>query len=64
MIHLKNKLKGRAVKLISYRELQFYRDIKQLVNSHFEDTRAVSSLIQDLKCKKHTYRSWTNQWQK
>ncbi|KAJ8982457.1 hypothetical protein NQ317_000415 [Molorchus minor] len=49
MIHIKNKLKGRAAQLISSRNPLSYVEIKQLLNLHFGDSRDLSSLIQDLQ---------------
>jgi len=49
VIHIKNKLKGRAAQLVSSRNLLSYLEIKQLLNLHFGDSRDLSSLIQDLQ---------------
>lgn len=49
VIHIKNKLRGRAAQLINSRNPSSYFEIKQLLNSHFGDTRDLSSLIQDLQ---------------
>ncbi|KAJ8973092.1 hypothetical protein NQ317_006483 [Molorchus minor] len=49
MIHIKNKLKGRAAQLISSRNPLSYVEIKQLLNLHFGDSRDLSSPIQDLQ---------------
>lgn len=49
VIHIKNKLRGRAAQLISSRNPLSYIEIKQLLTSHFGDTRDLSSLIQDLQ---------------
>ncbi|XP_050308276.1 uncharacterized protein LOC126744767 [Anthonomus grandis grandis] len=49
VIHIKNKLRGRAAQLISSRNPMSYIEIKQLLNLHFGDSRDLSSLIQDLQ---------------
>lgn len=49
VIHLKNKLKGRAGQLISSRNPNSYLEIKQLLNLHFGDSRDLSALIHDLQ---------------
>lgn len=49
VIHIKNKLRGRAAQLISSRNPQSYLEIKQLLNLHFGDARDLTSLIQDLQ---------------
>lgn len=49
VIHIKNKLKGRAAQLINSRNPSTYEEIKQLLNLHFGDSRDLSSLIQDLQ---------------
>lgn len=49
VIHIKNKLRGRAAQLVSSRDPQTYPDIKQLLNLHFGDSRDFTSLIQDLQ---------------
>lgn len=49
VIHIKNKLKGRAAQLINSRNPSTYQEIKQLLNLHFGDSRDLSSLIQDLQ---------------
>ena len=49
VIHIKNKLRGRAAQLVSSRNPGSYLEIKQLLNLHFGDSRDLSSLIQDLQ---------------
>lgn len=49
VIHIKNKLRGRAAQLISSRNPTTYNEIKQLLNLHFGDSRDLSSLIHDLQ---------------
>lgn len=49
VIHIKNKLKGRAAQLINSRNPSTYLEIKQLLNLHFGDSRDLTSLIQDLQ---------------
>lgn len=49
VIHIKNKLRGRAAQLISSRNPVSFLEIKQLLNLHFGDSRDLSALIQDLQ---------------
>lgn len=49
IIHIKNKLRGRAAQLINSRNPASYSEIKQLLSLHFGDSRDLSSLIQDLQ---------------
>lgn len=49
VIHIKNKLRGKAAQLISSRNPNSYLEIKQLLNLHFGDSRDLTSLIQDLQ---------------
>lgn len=49
VIHIKNKLRGRAAQLINSRNPSSYVEIKRLLNLHFGDSRDLSSLIQDLQ---------------
>ena len=49
VIHIKNKLKGKAAQLVNSRNPSSYNEIKQLLNLHFGDSRDLSSLIQDLQ---------------
>ena len=45
VIHIKNKLKGKAAQLVNSRNPSSYNEIKQLLNLHFGDSRDLSSLI-------------------
>ncbi|KAJ8911541.1 hypothetical protein NQ315_012794 [Exocentrus adspersus] len=49
IIHIKNKLKGRAAQLINSRNPATWDEIKQLLSLHFGDSRDLTSLIQDLQ---------------
>lgn len=49
VIHIKNKLRGRAAQLVSSRNPNSYIEIRQLLNLHFGDSRDLTSLIQDLQ---------------
>lgn len=49
LIHIKNKMRGRAAQLISSRNPGTYAELKHLLNLHFGDSRDLSSLIQDLQ---------------
>nr|CAH7762648.1 unnamed protein product [Callosobruchus chinensis] len=49
VIHIKNKLRGKAAQLVSSRNPFSYIEIKQLLNLHFGDSRDITSLIQDLQ---------------
>lgn len=57
VIHIKNKLRGRAAQLISSRNPNSYLEIKQLLNLHFGDSRDLTSLIQDLQRMKQVNES-------
>lgn len=48
-IHIKNKLRAKAAQIINSRNPNSYQEIKSLLNTHFGDTRDMSSLIQDLQ---------------
>lgn len=47
-VHIKNKLRGRASQLINSRNINNWREIKILLNTHFGDSRDLNSLIHDL----------------
>lgn len=49
VIHIKNRLRGRAAQLVNSRNPSSYAEIKRLLNLHFGDSRDLSSLIQDLQ---------------
>ncbi|XP_050310841.1 uncharacterized protein LOC126746579 [Anthonomus grandis grandis] len=49
VIHIKNKLKGKAAQLVNSRNLLSYLEVKHLLSLHFGDSRDLSSLIQDLQ---------------
>lgn len=49
VIHIKNKMRGKAAQLINSRNPASYLEIKQLLSLHFGDSRDLSSLIQDLQ---------------
>lgn len=51
-VHIKNKLKGKASQLINCRNVETWRDIKQLLIVHFGDSRDLNSLIHDLQTLK------------
>lgn len=52
IIHIKNKLRGRASNLINSRHIEEFEDISTLLKAHFGDSRDVTSLIHDLQLLK------------
>jgi len=48
VVHIKNKLRGKASQLINSRNVREWNDIRNLLVSHFGDPRDLSSLIHDL----------------
>lgn len=48
LIHIKNKFKGRTAQLINSKNPS-YLEAKQRLNLHFEDSKDLSSFIQDLR---------------
>lgn len=48
-VHLKNKLRGRASQLINSRELRSWIEIRELLRTHFGDSRDLTSLIYALQ---------------
>uniref|UniRef100_V5FZK3 Retrotransposon gag domain-containing protein n=1 Tax=Anoplophora glabripennis TaxID=217634 RepID=V5FZK3_ANOGL len=48
-VHVKNKLKGRAAEIVNSRNPTTWDEIKILLESHFGDSRDLTSLIQDLQ---------------
>lgn len=49
VLHIKNKLRGRAAELVNSRNPTTWADIKLLLENHFGDPRDLSSLINDLQ---------------
>lgn len=49
VLHIKNKLRGRAAELVNSRNPSTWNSIQTLLNNHFGDPRNLSSLIQDLQ---------------
>lgn len=49
VLHIKNKLRGRAAELVNSRNPSSWDEIRNLLESHFGDPRDLSSLIQDLQ---------------
>lgn len=49
VLHIKNKLRGRAAELVNSRNPVSWDDIRNLLETHFGDSRDLSSLIQDLQ---------------
>lgn len=49
VLHIKNKLRGRAAELVNSRNPTTWDDIKDLLENHFGDSRDLSALIQDLQ---------------
>lgn len=49
VLHIKNKLKGRASQLINSRNLNTWHEIRDLLLIHFGDSRDLTSLIHDLQ---------------
>lgn len=52
LIHIKNKLRGRASNLINSRHITEFGDIATLLKAHFGDSRDITSLIHDLQLLK------------
>lgn len=52
IIHIKNKLRGRASNLINSRHIEEFEDISTLLKAHFGDSRDITSLIHDLQLLK------------
>ncbi|KAJ8967814.1 hypothetical protein NQ317_004049 [Molorchus minor] len=48
-LHVKNKLRGKAAELINSRNPSTWEEIKILLETHFGDSRDLTSLIQDLQ---------------
>lgn len=49
VLHIKNKLRGRASQLINSRNLNSWHEIRDLLLIHFGDSRDLTSLIHDLQ---------------
>lgn len=49
VLHIKNKLRGRAAELVNSRNPSSWDEIRDLLENHFGDSRDLSSLIQDLQ---------------
>lgn len=49
LVHFKNKLKAKASQIINSRSLAGWADIKNLLVSHFGDTRDTTGLLHDLQ---------------
>lgn len=49
VLHIKNKLRGRASELVNSRNPSSWDEIKTLLETHFGDSRDLSALIQDLQ---------------
>lgn len=54
VLHIKNKLRGRAAELVNSRNPVSWDDIRNLLETHFGDSRDLSSLIQDLQRLRQT----------
>lgn len=48
LVHIKNKLRGKASQLINSRNITKWQEIKTLLTSHFGDSRDLNSLLYDL----------------
>ncbi|KAJ8948296.1 hypothetical protein NQ318_020783 [Aromia moschata] len=48
-LHVKNKLRGKAAELVNSRNPSTWDEIKNLLETHFGDSRDLTSLIQDLQ---------------
>lgn len=49
ILHIKNKLRGKAAELVNSRNPNTWDAIKNLLDTHFGDARDLTSLIQDLQ---------------
>lgn len=49
VLHIKNKLRGRAAELVNSRDPSSWDEIRDLLENHFGDSRDLSALIQDLQ---------------
>lgn len=49
LVHIKNKLRGKAAEVVNSRNPNTWPEIKSLLESHFGDARDLTSLIQDLQ---------------